>query len=156
MLITRNIYLVILILFSLFCGLVIAQDFECGMVGSSKECLFVDHHPSGPLVIYDYFYGADMVPYKRIIQGARGGSLVLENMRIIHHGECLWTIQVNGENTLTIADSKEEYGQPIDLVVGAYTWEVVVLNRENPVFIEGVATETECKLDMQLSRKMIY
>lgn len=130
-----------------------AQDLRCDSATSIRRCVQIDAHPSGPLITTDFLAENDAVPVRRFVEGARSGTLVLKAVRLIHVKDGSWRIKVEGDGGTAPSDfAVPDDRGPLQFDAHGYSWQLMVMNREHPIEIPGVATEAEFRLDVDISR----
>ena len=133
----------------------VAQGFQCSPLAHGKtECILFDYHPSGPTVVREWRLGNEETPYKREIQGARSGRLLMGGARLMLGADQSWIIQLSSGSSVNLIEDSEPIPKTVHCVLeGGYAWDIRVTKREVPTSMVGIATEGEMKLDLQLVRK---
>ena len=140
-----------------FCGLqipAIAQDLQCSPFNRQvRQCVHVEHHPSGPRVTTDWLSAKEKLPYRREIKGARSGSFVIGGARLFFDTEKTWMIVRSNGAKVPLLSSNERLPKVIlRFREAGHAWKIRVTHQEVPVSIVGVATEGEMKLDLEITR----
>jgi hypothetical protein len=143
--------------FIIFYGLqipAIAQDLQCSpFIRKVRQCVDVEHHPSGPRVTIDWLSAKEKLPYRREIKGARSGSFVIGGSRLFFDTEQTWMIVRSNGAKVPLLSSNERLPKVIlRFREAGHAWKIRVTHQDVPVSIVGVATEGEMKLDLEITR----
>ena len=129
------------------------QDFDCTEGIKYRRCVLVDYHPSGSMVIIDSIKNNEILPFKRSITGVRSGASILGRLQVIYNSDGNWTAKINNNNKIISISNKLALFNAVKFNFSGYNWEMVVLSREAPIYVEGVANEAEPKLNIEIYRK---
>lgn len=131
-----------------------SQDFACRpLPGGERECVFQDFHPGGSTVITEWRKKKEAIPYKKQVEGARSGSLLVGQLRLRLAENRSWLIErANGDtqHLLDVGDTGRVVRPPIQ--EGGFRWQLTVTRQDPPASRPGVSDEAEPRLDVQILR----
>lgn len=144
--------------FIIFYGLqipAIAQDLQCSpFIRKVRQCVDVEHHPSGPRVTIDWLSAKEKLPYRREIKGARSGSFVIGGARIFLEADQTWVIiRSNGARVPLLSSNAPPPKVIRRFREAGHVWQIRVTGQGAPIEMVGLATEGEMKLDLEIIRK---
>jgi hypothetical protein len=144
--------------FLVFYGLqipAIAQDLQCSPFNRKvRQCVHVEHHPSGPRVTTDWLSAKEKLPYRREIKGARSGSFIIGGARIFLEADQTWVIiRSNGARVPLLSSNDPPTKVIRRFRESGHVWQILVTGQGAPIEMVGVATEDEMKLDLEIIRK---
>lgn len=119
------------------------------------ECVVTDDHPSGQRITREWHRGNEPIPYRVEIQGARSGTMLPGELRLIFiKARSTWVIQRESGSQDELLRSGERMPKVLRGVRGgSFRWDITVSSATAPIEKPGVATEDEPKLNLRLVRR---
>jgi hypothetical protein len=115
----------------------------------SSETLY---HPAGPTTRNEWRSIKDGGVIQLEIKNAKSGQILIEKTKIIYQQKMGWRIEDINENVKLKINPKSINSQkPIKLSINNQIWAITLTNEKIPIPVQGIATETEPRVDIFMS-----
>lgn len=112
----------------------------------SSEILY---YPAGPAIRNEWRSSSDGRIIRLEIKNAKSSQMLVENLKLIYQNKVGWRIEdINGNVMLKINPTLINSKKPLNLKINNQTWTITLSNEEMPIAIQGIATETEPRVDI--------
>jgi hypothetical protein len=107
------------------------------------------NHLSGAVTRNEWRSSKDGGVIQLEIKNAKSGQILIEKTKIIYQQKMGWRIEDINENVKLKINPKSINSQkPIKLSIKNQIWAITLTNEKIPIPIEGIATETEPRVDI--------
>ena len=114
----------------------------------SSETLY---HPAGPATRNEWRSSSDGRIIQLEIKKAKSGQFLLEKLKLVYQNKVGWRIEdINGNVKLKINPTSINSKKSLNLKINNQIWAITLSNEEIPISIQGIATETEPRVDIEL------
>jgi hypothetical protein len=114
----------------------------------SSEILY---HPAGPTTRNEWRSSSDGGIIQLEIKKARSGQMLLKKLKLVYQNKVGWRIEdINGGVKLKISSTSINSKKSLNLKINNQIWAITLSNEEIPISIQGIATETEPTVDIEL------
>ena len=112
----------------------------------SSETLY---HPAGPAIRNEWRSSSDGRIIQLEIKNAKSSQMLVEKLKLVYQNIVGWRIEdINGNVKLKINPKSINSQKPITLSINNHIWAITLTNEEIPIPIQGIATETEPRVDI--------
>lgn len=112
----------------------------------SSESLY---HPSGVATRNEWRSSSDGRIIQLEIKNAKSSQMLVEKLKLIYQNNVGWRIEdIDGNVKLKINPKSINSQKPINLSVNNQIWEINLKNEVIPIPIQGIATESEPRVDI--------
>ena len=107
------------------------------------------HHISGAATRNEWRSSSDGRIIQVEIKKAKSGQILLEKLKLVYQNKVGWRIEdINGNVKLKINSTSINSENPLNLKINDQMWAITLSNEEIPKAIQGLATETEPRVDI--------
>ena len=107
------------------------------------------YHPAGPSIKSEWRSNNDGGIIQVEIKKAKSGQILLEKLKLVYQNKVGWRIEdINGNVKLKINSTSINSENPLNLKINDQMWAITLSNEEIPKAIQGLATETEPRVDI--------
>jgi hypothetical protein len=112
----------------------------------SSETLY---HPAGPAIRNEWRSSIEGRVIQLEIKNAKSSQMLIEKLKLVYQNKVGWRIEDINENVKLKINPKSINSQkPINLSVNNQIWEINLKNEVIPIPIQGIATESEPRVDI--------
>ena len=115
----------------------------------SSETLY---HPAGPTTRNEWRSSNDGRIIQLEIKNAKSSQMLVEKLKLVYQNKVGWRIEdIDGNVKLKVNPKSINSQKPIKLTINNQIWAITLTNEEIPMPIQGIATETEPRVDILMS-----
>lgn len=112
----------------------------------SSEMLY---HPAGPSIRNEWRSSSEGTIIQLEIKNAKSSQILVEKLKLVYQNKVGWRIEdIDGNVKLKINPKSINSQKPIKLSINNQIWAIALTNEEIPIPIQGIATESEPRVDI--------
>ncbi len=107
------------------------------------------HHPAGPATRNEWRSSNNGRIIQLEIKNAKSSQMLVEKLKLVYQNKVGWRIEdIDGNVKLKINPKSINSQKPIKLSINNQIWAIALTNEEIPIPIQGIATESEPRVDI--------